>query len=119
MLERLAALKKNDRAAFETLRAQLKQAGCRVTELDEALTEESGDTGGRAPKQADILIELAADAELFHAADGTGYADLEINGHRETWPIRSKGFQAAGSRGASSRRPERRRIPRHCNRRST
>lgn len=34
-----------------------------------------------------------ADAGLFHAADGTSYADLEINGHRETWPIRSKGFK--------------------------
>ncbi len=27
----LAAVKKNDRAAFEALRAQLKKAGCRVT----------------------------------------------------------------------------------------
>ena len=25
-------------------------------------------------------------------SDGTGYADLDINGHRETWPVRSKGF---------------------------
>ena len=93
VLEQLAMLKKNDRAAFETLRAQLKEAGCRVTELDKVLTDESGDQEGCAPKQADILIGLAADAELFHAADGTGYADLEINGHRETWPIRNKGFR--------------------------
>ena len=49
VLERLAALKKNDLAAFETLRAQLKEAGCRVTALDEALAEESGDRGGRWP----------------------------------------------------------------------
>ena len=41
VLERLAALKKDDRAAFERLRAQLKAAGCRVTALDEALAEES------------------------------------------------------------------------------
>ena len=93
VLERLAALKKNDLAAFETLRARLKEAGCRVTALDEALAEENGDTGGRGPKQADILVSLAADADLFHAADGTSYADLEINGHRESWPIRSKGFK--------------------------
>ena len=31
VLERLAALKKDDRPAFESLRAQLKEAGCRVT----------------------------------------------------------------------------------------
>ena len=93
VLERLAALKKDDRAAFEALRAQLKKAGCRVTALDEAIAEESGDTGGRGPTQADILIDLAQSAELFHAPDGTGFADLDINGHRETWPIRAKGFR--------------------------
>ena len=93
VLERLAALKKDDRAAFEALRAQLKKAGCRVTALDEAIAEENGDMGGRGPTQADILIELAQAAELFHAPDGTGFADLDINGHRETWPIRAKGFR--------------------------
>ena len=93
VLERLAALKKDDRAAFEALRAQLKSAGCRVTALDEAIAEENGDTGGRGPTQADILIDLAQSAELFHAPDGTGFADLDINGHRETWPIRAKGFR--------------------------
>ena len=90
---RLAALKKDDRAAFEGLRAQLKGAGCRMTALDEAIAEESGETGGRGPTQADILIALASAAELFHTPDGTGFADLDINGHRETWPIRSKGFR--------------------------
>ena len=39
-------MKKDDRAAFEALRAQLKSAGCRVTALDEAIAEESGDAGG-------------------------------------------------------------------------
>ena len=92
-LVRLAALKKDDRAAFEALRAQLKSAGCRVTALDEALAEENGDRGRRGPTQADILIDLAQSAELFHAPDGTGFADLDINGHRETWPIRAKGFR--------------------------
>lgn len=92
VLERLAELKKEDRAAFELLRSQLKKAGCRVTALDEAIAEESGDAG-RGPTQADILIDLAQTAELFHAPDGTGFADLDINGHRETWPIRAKGFR--------------------------
>jgi hypothetical protein len=89
VLERLAAMKKDERAAFEALRAQLKSAGCRVTALDEAIAEESGDVGGRGPTQADILIDLAQTAELFHAR----FADLDINGHRETWPIRTKGFR--------------------------
>jgi hypothetical protein len=92
-LERLRALKEDDRAAFEALRAQLKKAGCRVTGLDQAIAGESGDASGRGPKQADILIGLAQSAELFHSPDDTGLADLDINGHRETWPIRSKGFR--------------------------
>jgi hypothetical protein len=93
VLQRLAAMKEDDRAAFEALRAQLKSAGCRVTALDEAIAEESGDVGGRGPTQADILIDLAQTAELFHALDETSFADLDINGHRETWPIRTKGFR--------------------------
>jgi hypothetical protein len=93
VLERLAALKKEDRAAFELLRSNLKVSGCRVAALDEAIAEESGEEGGRTPKQADILIGLAQTAELFHSPDGTGFADFDINGHRETWPIRAKGFR--------------------------
>jgi hypothetical protein len=93
VLERLATLKKDDRAASEVLRSKLKKAGCRVTALDRAMAEEGGDMGGRGPTQADILIDLAQTAELFHAPDGTGFADLGINGHRETWPIRAKGFR--------------------------
>ena len=93
VLIRLAALKRDDRAAFEALRAQLKKAGCRVTTLDDAIAEENGTPSGRGPKQADILIGIAQTAELLHTPDGTGYVDLDINGHRETWSIRAKGFR--------------------------
>ena len=93
MLGRLAALKKGDPATFEVLRSNLKKAGCRVAALDEAVAAASDDTGGGRPKQAHILIELAQSAELFHTAGGIGFADLHIDGHRETWPIRAKGFR--------------------------
>jgi len=92
-LEALAALKKGHRAAFETLRSQLKKAGCRVTALDNAIAEENGDTGGRGPTQADILIDLAQTVELCHTPDGVGFAYLDVNGHGETWAIHSKGFR--------------------------
>ena len=36
-----------------------------------------------------MLTDLAASAELFHTADGTAFADLMVDGHRETWPVRS------------------------------
>jgi hypothetical protein len=42
----------------------------------------------------DVLLSIATAARLFHASDGTGFADLIIDGHRETWPLRSKRFQA-------------------------
>ncbi|MFO1036171.1 MAG: hypothetical protein U1E45_04935 [Geminicoccaceae bacterium] len=93
VLGRLKALKKEDRAAFESLRSKLKQAGCRVTALDDAISDEDGSASGRGPSQADILINLADAAELFHAADSTAFADLDFDGRRETWPVRTKGFK--------------------------
>jgi hypothetical protein len=41
-----------------------------------------------------MLTTLRADDELFHSATGTAYADLQIDGHRETWPIHSKRFRS-------------------------
>jgi hypothetical protein len=43
---------------------------------------------------SDVLLNVATAARLFHASEGTGFADLIIDGHRETWPLRSKRFRA-------------------------
>ena len=101
ILAALADLRKADRAAFETLRAGLKRTGCRVTALDDALAEESGSgvANARAQTQTDILLRLAQAADLFHTPDLTCYADLDIKGHRETWLIRSRGFQPLAGAG--------------------
>src|SRR5262245_24461090 len=40
-----------------------------------------------------MLTHIAACSELFHTAIGSAFADLVIDGHRETWPIRSKRFR--------------------------
>ncbi|MFZ1095186.1 MAG: hypothetical protein WAN75_39205 [Xanthobacteraceae bacterium] len=50
-------------------------------------------------KQADILIELASSVELFHDQDDVGYARFDVNGHKENWRIRSKGFKRWLARG--------------------
>ena len=42
---------------------------------------------------SDVLLNIASAARLFHTTDGTAYADLIIDGHRETWPLRSKRFR--------------------------
>ena len=33
-----------------------------------------------------MLEDMALCEEVFHAASGVGFADLIIDGHRETWP---------------------------------
>jgi len=40
-----------------------------------------------------MLTEIGACGELFHTATSTAYADLVVDGHRESWPIRSKRFR--------------------------
>jgi hypothetical protein len=89
----LAALKKTDQAAFEALRAQLRTAGCRVGVLDKAIDHETGVAGQHTFEGAGVHLELAQSVELFRSPDGTGYADLEVNGHRETWPVKSRVFR--------------------------
>ena len=41
-----------------------------------------------------MLIDIARPEDLFHTAIGTAFADIDVDGHRETWPIRSKRFRA-------------------------
>src|SRR6476660_2959983 len=40
-----------------------------------------------------MLIEMALCEELFHTAAGTAFADIVVDGHPETWPIRSRRFR--------------------------
>src|SRR3989442_12116235 len=40
-----------------------------------------------------MLTQIAACSGLFHTATGTAFADIMVDGHRETWPIRSKRFR--------------------------
>jgi hypothetical protein len=52
-----------------------------------------GKDKSKAPSQAELLIELASGAELFHTPDDKAFADVRNNGHRETRLIRSKAFR--------------------------
>jgi hypothetical protein len=45
------------------------------------------------PDAPEMLTQLWAFDGLFHTATGTAYADLLVDGHRETWPIRSRQFR--------------------------
>jgi phage/plasmid primase-like uncharacterized protein len=91
----VVAVKERDRAAFERLRDGLKQAGARVAELDKlwGVAAAEPEDAKLDKKQADILVRLAGIAELFHAQDGTAYADVRIGGHRETYGLYTRDFK--------------------------
>jgi len=48
---------------------------------------------GKQKTKSTVLIEIANKHELFHDPTGEGYATISINGHKETWPIKSKVFK--------------------------
>jgi len=48
---------------------------------------------GTKKTQAQRLIELTADAILFHSPDDGRFAIVHVDEHREVWPIRGKGFR--------------------------
>jgi len=92
----MVALKRRDPAAFETLRSRLKDVGVRVSALDDAIFRRLKADGDQAEPQtqADILFGLVEQrAQLFHTPDGTAYADIAVDGHRETRPVASRGFR--------------------------
>jgi len=64
-----------------------------IVKLAELQEQDGG--GEKRRKQADILIELAAAATLFHtpAPDCDAFADIMIDGHRETHRVRAQVFR--------------------------
>src|SRR5262245_34075303 len=64
------------------------------TDDDNGVADRKGDVA-RPPKQADVLIDLAESATLFHAPppNADAYADILIDGHRETHRVRGAGFR--------------------------
>jgi hypothetical protein len=55
--------------------------------------ETAGQEEGQS--QATLLVSLAmgAGAELFHSPEGDAYASISVEGHRETWPLKVRGFR--------------------------
>lgn len=47
----------------------------------------------RKPTQSELLIRCAAGADLFHTPAGDSYATVPVNDHRETHPVKAKGFR--------------------------
>ncbi|MDB5491912.1 MAG: hypothetical protein JWO78_1761 [Micavibrio sp.] len=97
ILSALAELKKSDLSAYESLLSKLKNTkkvpiGEIRKTVDNIIKDEDSESGCD-PNQTDILLGLAEGAELFHTPDGRAFADIEINGHRETHSVRSQSFK--------------------------
>jgi hypothetical protein len=62
---------------------------------DQLQRGDSGHGKGGRQSQSQVLMEIATGnkVELFHSPDGTTYADIRVEGHRETWPTKSSSFR--------------------------
>jgi energy-coupling factor transporter ATP-binding protein EcfA2 len=71
-------------ATIQAVKAEWK--AYKVAHRDESSNEKE--------TQADKLVKLASELELFHDADSVAFAALSVNGHREVYKLRSKSFRA-------------------------
>jgi hypothetical protein len=58
---------------------------------DEAASEDEAEE--RKPTQAELLVRCASGADLFHTPAGDSYVTVPVRGHRETHPMKAKGFR--------------------------
>ncbi len=65
--------------------------------ITRAAGEDGTGTGGPKKSQATRIVELCADLDLWHV-DQEPYAALMVDGHRETWPLRSRALRSLLSR---------------------
>ncbi|MCH9647758.1 MAG: hypothetical protein K0U98_05930 [Deltaproteobacteria bacterium] len=72
-----------------TYGARTIAAACELVGESGAQDESTSHSSRKKPTQAQLLVELVTDWELFHTADGTAYATVSIHDHSETWPVRS------------------------------
>ena len=75
---------------MQKVKEQLNQA-CDVERTEPEISLFTSE--GKRKSRSSVLIEIGDRFALFHDQNNEAYADLEINGHRETWPLRSKQFR--------------------------
>lgn len=80
-------------AAEAFLNSKKEEAGLKAGTVKDLLKNADVEAKAKKPTQAEILIKLADAAEFFEDPNETAYATFPINGHRETWPIRSGSFR--------------------------
>lgn len=99
----LRLTKPDERAAFvkaipDRMDAERAAIGCELVQLLDRFRRAELAVDKPVPDDvkesaATRLVKLADEAQLIHNADGEGFAVMMIDGHKETWPLRSKGFK--------------------------
>lgn len=97
VIKALMGLRQDSQPAYESLLSKLKGTKkVRIGELSKvvnaAIAEENGEEVYE-PNQTDILLDLSSDALLSHDKDGRSYASVMVDGHWETWPIKSMRYR--------------------------
>lgn len=66
---------------------------CRQTEFGIGSRGDAVRGGQAGNRELRALLDIANGAEVFHTPDGAGYADVMIDGHRETHPTKGRAFR--------------------------
>jgi DNA polymerase I-like protein with 3'-5' exonuclease and polymerase domains len=89
----VAAIPDRDDVERQTIARELVQMLDRFRKTQDAVDKDSGSDGNEKESAATRLVQLANEAHLIHNADGDGFAVMMVDGHKETWLLRSKGFK--------------------------
>jgi len=93
-LELIAELQSQDEYAFEKFRHGLKsETDVRISQLDKAL-KKNGSVNNDNQKQVDTLLMIARKSTFFYGPDKRVYAEISVDNHHETWPVRSTAFKS-------------------------
>lgn len=94
-LEAFGIIRAVDPAAYERLRMNIKAANgkVRLGALDNLTAPSSEGIDEKQSQSAALAALAAARCELFHDADGNGYATFDRDEHREHWRLDSSGFR--------------------------
>lgn len=90
-LEELRTMRAEYPARYQKVRLKLQALKVNVRELDK-LTDCDVRTSSRSSTQG-ALLGIASQAELFKTPAGEAFADVQVNGHRETLAVDSTGFR--------------------------
>ena len=89
----LLQLRAEDPAGWQRARSMLKTVdGVTIAALERLTAPAGTDDGDGRATQAGDLIAAAENCVLFHDGEDA-FADIECDGHRETWAVRSRGFR--------------------------